>query len=419
MTLVKFRQSLISYLISLALTLLLFFTGLTGKADEKVYDLSFAAKNKISPTKTDTDLIQVNVTDLSLSLLDKGWNLPKTFSFALNTMSNDKEEIYCLADIFDKITTLSINNLRTFSTLQQNSIILPARVMEEKVYTFCKKKNSQEEAELLEKNLIYPQIFNGSHIPKANYVEVPPQKYAEQAELAILAPVKEGCTRKVPLLYSYKDGYLPSFPLAIAIKKLKIDLSSITFDCGKSLSFIYDGGKSMSVPIDKEGQAFIPYIDSIHNAIPNVNFEFFSSMQKDAGIERTVKTLTKNKTIVFTQALAEKKAFIKSPLQNLLPSDYADLAMTNAFLTRSFIGFYPDWAKLLFFILTITLSFFASTIKKDFFMAIAFFALLFSLTALQIFLFVQASIAPWLFAPLLFTILSWALTFISKHIVWR
>src|SRR5438034_11289048 len=70
---------------------------------------------------------------------------------------------------------------------------------------------------------------------------------------------RDGVVRRVPLLYAVKGGVLPSLALAVALRQLDVDTTSVRIERGRTIRFKPRKGEEVVIPIDKQGRTWINY----------------------------------------------------------------------------------------------------------------------------------------------------------------
>lgn len=70
----------------------------------------------------------------------------------------------------------------------------------------------------------------------------------------------DGVLRRVPLVYSTSQGFLPSLALAAAFRLLDADPESLQIERGRHLAFTTRKGETVTVPLDAQGRAWINYV---------------------------------------------------------------------------------------------------------------------------------------------------------------
>ena len=112
------------------------------------------------------------------------------------------------------------------------------------------------------RHLLQAQVQGFGEVPAAGDVTLPLPGLLETSRgLGHIQRTadRDGVVRRVPLLYTFKGGFLPSLALATAIRQLDVDPASVRIDRGRTIRFKPRKGEVVVIPIDEQGRTWINY----------------------------------------------------------------------------------------------------------------------------------------------------------------
>jgi len=221
----------------------------------------------------------------------------------------------------------------------------------------------------------------------------------------------DGVYRKVPLFYRYKDGYMPSFPLALAAAELKIDPSRVVVDAGKEVVLLRGNGTAIHIPMDLDGSAWIPYpsywgkgwkripLDKLCDAALNEDSE--SQLIEELG----------GRIVVVADTTTAKKDFGVTPFETLYPLSGIHTSILNGILTDGLFRSEPLGLAIFVMVLALCGCLIAASSKRALQFHAFFGAVFVALCAITLALWLGLRIVPWFAAPAAAIVISWLIVF--------
>ncbi|HPO49846.1 MAG TPA: CHASE2 domain-containing protein, partial [Spirochaetota bacterium] len=140
---------------------------------------------------------------------------------------------------------------------------------------------SQSDPKSGKKFLIYPQVINeGNPIIAKELITsfAALNESAKNSGHILVESDDDGVLRKIPLLVKYKDGYLPTLSLKIALDYLKVNDKNIMIKFGEYI--LLKGAKlpngnmeDIKIPINNRGETYINYLGLWNDTFSHYSFE--------------------------------------------------------------------------------------------------------------------------------------------------
>lgn len=373
------------------------FTGMWAGTDRYAYDLLLRAKCRIAPLRQSPRVVSVDITD----------NTELTDGPALETRQIFLDTLQVMRDAgvgggFDFLFSASKDpgiDAEMAKTVGDIPNCVMAVVPLSKAETnFSGRKLDPSESSIIEKHLWHPKVIRAGNVPVAERFLLPTAVLAQSAtHLAHVGLISDpdGIYRRVPLLYRWETGYIPSLPLAMAADALGIDANDAILDAGKALTLPLKKGGRILVPIDDAGCAYIPYAGKWKDGLRRIPMETFARAASDSETFDRVFDVIDGNMLSLCDLTTSKKDFGTTPLEPVYPLSGIHNAVLNGLLTDTFFWPFPTYAKLLAFAMAACAVFFGLSRKK----AAAFhwsFAILFLLaTGATIALWFAFLVIPW------------------------
>lgn len=373
------------------------FTGVWSGADRHAYDLLLRAKSRIAPLKLSPRVVSVDITD----------NTELTDGPALESRQIFLDSLRVMRDAgvgggFDFLFSASKNPdvdaemAKTAGGLPR--CVLAVVPLSKAETNFSGRELDPTESSIIEKHLWHPKVVRAGNVPVAARFLLPTAVLAQSAtHLAHVGLISDpdGIYRRVPLLYRWGSGYIPSLPLAMAADELGIDVTGAVLDAGRSLVLPLKKGGRIVVPIDDTGCIYIPYAGQWKDGLRRIPMETLARAASDPETFDRVFDVIDGNILSLCDLTTAKKDFGTTPLEPVFPLSGIHNAVLNGLLTDTFFRPFPTYAKFLIFALVACAVCFGLFRKK----AAAFhwtFAILFSLaTVATIALWFAFLVVPW------------------------
>jgi adenylate cyclase len=234
-----------------------------------------------------------------------------------------------------------------------------------------------------------------------------------------MEPDNDGIYRRVPLLYEWKGEYLPSLPLAAAVKQLGIPIDSIELKAGKYIELPVSTEETILIPIDEKGQMLIPYTynyDDDEGRIP-LKDVVNANNNDDYSSEDIRKGLINHIALVAETSTNHNDSGATS-FDKLYPLSGIHAEVLNGILygydKKAFIGWAPLWYKVIILIFLLAVAFLCINIRKDAPFHLGFLGELLAISGVTFFLWHIAAISPWFAFPVTMLFFLWLSAFLHR-----
>src|SRR5881628_1577336 len=148
---------------------------------------------------------------------------------------------------------------------------------------------------------------------------------------------RDGVVRRVPLLYAVKGGFLPSLALAVALRQLDVDATSVRIDRGRTIRFKLRKGPEMVVPIDQQGRTWINYAGAWGASFEHYPFSWVLDQLQSERSKAKLADRFKGKTVVLSNLTTGSGSRMATPYEGDFPSGEFHLHVLNMILLQQFL----------------------------------------------------------------------------------
>jgi adenylate cyclase len=190
------------------------------------------------------------------------------------------------------------------------------------------------------RHLLQAQVQGFGQVPSADDVTLPLPGLMESAKgLGHIqsTPDRDGVVRRVPLLYTFKGGFLPSLALAAAIRQLDVDPASVRIDRGRTIRFKLRKGEEMVIPIDEQGRTWINYAGHWGERFHHYPYSWILDQLKSAQGQASFPDRFKDKTVVLSNLTTGSGSRVATPFEGDFPSGEVKLHLLNMLLRGQFL----------------------------------------------------------------------------------
>ena len=328
---------------------LLAFTSFWNIPDRSLYDIFLRIKCSVTPVELTSRIVSVDLTDNAQLHLGKKIESRQAFLDTLQVMNKAGID-GCFDFLFSESKNSSIDTKIAETASGIPGSVFVAVPLSKAETGFSQKTPDTAESAALEKNLWHVKVLRAGSVPEAASFLLPyPDLAAEAPSLAhaALLPDSDGVERRAPLLYRWKDGYLPSLPLCLAARMMHADTQHIVLNAGRSLDLPLYGGTVVHIPIDNSGCMYIPYAGLWKNGLRHIPFDTFASAADDSVVYNNLYNILDGNIVFFSDITTMKKDFGTTPLESVYPLSGVHTTVLNAILTGTFFRSCPFWIRLL------------------------------------------------------------------------
>jgi adenylate cyclase len=240
---------------------------------------------------------------------------------------------------------------------------------------------------------------------------------AGQVAFINMEPDSDGIYRRVPLLYEWEGGYIPSLPLAAAAAFFGInDKSSIELKAGVYLALPVSDQETIRIPIDEQGQMLIPYTETWAGDKKRIPFHDFVKAAKNAFNE--ISDEYGGLIALVAEVSASRKDFGPASFEKLYPLSGAHAEVLSGILgglnKKAFIGPASLQYKIIIMILLLAAAFLCINARKDAPFHFGFLLTLLAVSGVTFFLWQTDAISPWFAFPVTMLFFLWLSAFLHR-----
>jgi len=234
-------------------------------------------------------------------------------------------------------------------------------------------------------------------------------------------PDTDGVYRRVPLLYEWEDGYIPSLGLAAAVLYLGIPIESIELKAGAHLVLPLSEKEEIRIPIDEQGRMLVPYTEAWANDTRRISFHTVAEAKNDDDMFDAIFSGLNGRIALLAEISTTQKDYGPTSFERLFPLSGIHAEVLGGILDglekRAFIG----WASLSFKILALLLLFAAASlfisIRKDLLFHFGFLLTLLIFSFLTLLRWQNNAISSWFAFPVVFLFFLWLSAFLNRLFV--
>jgi len=397
---------------------LLFLFGVTGSWDQGIYDLCVKFRVLNGGQSLDRRIATIDINDESIKILTGQLDTRAAFIDALDVL-----ELSNTAVSFDLLFRYKKNNDEAFTDVIEitRNAVIAAVAVNKKIINPSFNELNEAERQMLSRHLWHIKVLKNGDIPQAGTFLLPFIELGEAAAQIAhinIEPDPDGIYRRVPLLYEWDGGYIPSLALATAVLYYQIPVETIELKAGAYLALPLSEEEIIRIPVDNQGRALIPYVETYKDNNRRIPLHTVVSAKTDEDVFDTVVTSLNNRIALMAEISTEQKDFGPTPFERLFPLSGTHTAVISGILNglekRSFIGVVPPFYKILTLLLLLVCAFLIYGVKKDARFHLGFFVVLLAFSALTFILWQAAAIYPWYSLPVIMLLLFWAGSFLLR-----
>jgi adenylate cyclase len=290
------------------------------------------------------------------------------------------------------------------------------------------KQLTEPERQMLQRHIWHIEVLQKGDIPRAGTFLLPFSALgAVSAQIAHINidPDKDGVYRRIPLLYEWESGYIPSLSLAAAVLSMRIPVENIRLKAGAYLELRQSSeNEAIRIPIDKQGRMLVPYNTNWKDN-ESIPFHKIVDAKNNDDLKKEVDNELSDNHIAFIAEISTtgQKDFGATSFERLYPLSGAHIAVLSGILDgyndRAFIGRVSLLYKITVLLLFLIIAFLCSKIRKDPMFLLGCFVTLLVFSGVTVLRWHYAAIAPWCVLPVTMFIFLLAADYIIVRLVGR
>jgi len=422
-------QSVIKKLIFFAIILtvsvlavyLLAAAGVTRYWDTVIYDACVNSRVVKDKVEKSPFIASIDLNDSSIDILGESLDTREAFADIIEVLNDSNASVF-----FDFLFRYEKSHDGAFADAieEAGNAVIAALAVSEELFNqpnMPYKELTNEEKTLLERHIWRVNVIKEGKIPKAKSFLLPIPSIANAAaQIAFInvMPDPDGIYRRVPLLYKWEDGYIPSLPLAAGVLYWDIPPETIELKAGEFLSLPLSDDEIIRIPIDEYGNVLVPYTENWADQKNRIPFHKIASAKYDDDAFDEVFSDLNGKIALLAEISTSQKDFGPTSFESLYPLSglHAEVlgGILDYFINGSFIRNNPRNYKILVLIVLLSVSFLFINIKKEMFFQLGFLVTVIGFSLLTMHRWTAGATAPWFAFPFLLLLFLWISVLFSR-----
>jgi len=382
------------------LLLLLALTGVWQSWDRAFSDLLMRVRVETAPLTLSPRIFPVDLNDRAELNLGSAVETRQAFADLFQVLGDGKL-IGGMDFLFTGTKDPAGDAAMIASAAAMDGLVLAIVPVDAGVTKFSGRQPSAEEEAVLQAHLWFPKVINAGRIPVADTFLMPHLALAQASKYLAhigVRPDSDGLYRKVALFFRYKDGYMPSLPLAMAAVALKLDPSQIIIDAGNQVILPAKAGP-ISLSVDDEGYVWIPFPATWTKTWQRTPLDKVTVAAADIDAEDALLTLWDGGIVLTADLTTAHKDFGPTPIETIYPLSGIHSSVLNGVLTGNLVSHPDPWFEMAVVVLLLALVLWISRWKKTWTVHTGFAVLLLALLAVSLVVWFGFLTVPWFVAP--------------------
>ncbi len=383
--------------------------GLGQGIDRDAGDLLLRLRIAMSPLPLSPRIIPVDLNDRSERNLGGRVDDRQAFAALLSILGEGRLS-GALDFLFQGKRDAGFDSSMADSAGRMEKLVLAVVPVPTELSSFSGSALEEEDAAILRAHLWHPRVVVAGDVPEAGTFLMPNRELARKSRFfghIAVSPDTDGIYRRLPLLYRWEDGYIPTLSLALAVADMGIDPSLVELRAGTELRIPRPDGSAISIPIDRSATAWVPLpgpwkagwkripLDKVVDAAGN-------AMATDSIIEAWEGSL-----VIAADITTTHKDFGSTPLEAVYPLSGIHTSLLNGILTGTFFRSSPAVVDSLVCLVLLSGILFLTLPRRRSFLQPGFAILALALLAWTCAAWFLGLVMPWLAAPALGLAAAW------------
>jgi DNA-binding NtrC family response regulator/CHASE2 domain-containing sensor protein len=194
--------------------------------------------------------------------------------------------------------------------------------------------------------VLRPTVIRPGHPPEAARLVLPFPDLAGSASLLghiNCNPDSDQVNRRLPLLYRYRDGFLPALSLAAALRFLDVAPMDVEVTFGDRLVLrrarAEDGTRrDISIPVDENGNLTVNFVGPWRESFPSVPLELLLGAAKDERLRPGLRDLVSDALVILSDVSTMNRDYGPGVFEQVYPLSGLHLNAANSILTGDFLA---------------------------------------------------------------------------------
>jgi len=416
--------SIIIFSVSITAVWLLAVIGITGYWDTVLYDHCINIRVSSETTEKSPLIATIDLNDASIDILGEQLDTRQAFADILEVLNDSNASAF-----FDFLFRHEKSHDETFVSAIEwaGDTVIAALAVDKNNFNqpnMPYKELTEEEQLLLERHIWHINVINNGKIPEAETFLLPlPSIVEAAAQIALInvEPDHDGVYRRLPLLYKWKDGYIPTLSLAAGVIYWGIPPETIVLKAGEYLALPLSEKEIIRIPIDDQARVLVPFNETWKDQKARIPFHKIAAARYDDSIFDEVFSDLNGRIALLAEISTSQKDFGPVSFERLYPlsglhaevlSGILDFSVKNVFISESSQVF-----KIFILIIIVCLSFLFINLKKELLFHIGFFLMLLGFSFFTMYRWFNSAISPWFAFPAALLFFLWICAFFYRLFV--
>jgi len=412
----KHGSFFISLVVAFAAAGLLAISGVIPFWDIGLYDRCMERRVLHSQVEQSPYITYVDLNDKSVELLGSKLDTREAFAETLEVLADANASV-----AMDFLFRYGKDDDRAFvdAIKYTRSSVIAVLAVDKDVVGLIYPPLTEPEKLMLKKHIWHINVKNPGSIPEARTFLLPFDALGTAAtQLAHInvEPDPDGVYRRVPLLYRWEDGFIPSLPLAAAVLQLG-SVESIELDAGRFLTLSFPEEDKIRIPIDEKGYMLVPFNETWKGSKRNSLHTLVDANTDDELYDKISNDFT-NHIALIAEISTLQKDFGPTSFEKLYPLSGIHASVLSSILDgsrkRSFVDVPTMVYKILVVLFLLIAGFFCTKARKDLFFHLGFLFSVLIFSGLTYYRWFDAAIMPWYAFPASLMFFLWLSVFLFR-----
>lgn len=363
-------------LVSFMLSLLFFYLlpSDPNQSDAKLQDKLFKIRySLLGKEHTSPYIVHLVLDNTSLNELGTYYFDRTMYGEMIDILKNAEVEQIVFDVFFQGKGDAEKDNFLTKAVGNANNVYLPIILYFNQDSSRAFQDLNPDVKEFINSQVWYPKLKLSRNAIKGNTIITPYEELLFNTKAFGHVNTKadsDGVHRRYPLIYSYKDGVIPSLALKSICDYLKVGEESIEVYYGRYIKIknaMFPGGiiKDFDIPIDSQGRVDINFVAPWSDSFYEFSVQKLFLINDDPGLQSRLKEELNNSIVIVSDVSARTKDIGPGVFDHLYPNSEIHVSIANMILTQNFLK-RMHWIFILGISITLAGILFFSFIKLTF-----------------------------------------------------
>ncbi len=314
--------------------------GFFAPLDRRIEDAFVRLRAAANPPERSPRIVAVDLTDAAEKRLAEGVADRTAFAAFLEIAAEGR--LPAAADFLFAGAKDPDGDRELARALAASGAVLPVVPVDPALGEFARPDLEGPEEAALGRALWRLKVEGRGRVPEAASFVLPKTEFLEAARSLghiTLRPDPDGIYRRTPLFFKWRDGYVPALPLALAAAAGIIDPAGATLVLGKELILPRPGREPLRLPVDGEGQCYVPYPGRWSEGNPRYRLDAVLEAAADPDRLDALLSDWDGSMLLLADLTTSRKDFGPTALEEVYPLSGVHSSVLNAVLTGATVSY--------------------------------------------------------------------------------